>query len=126
VPPQTHFPLTQLSAWVELQVTHAPPTDPQAPVLVPGWQFPWASQQPLEQLHTHFPFWHTVPLGQSAPVVPQTHFPFIQLSAWVELQVTQKLPADPQALVFVPGWQNPLAQQPVEQPALQAQTPLAQ
>jgi hypothetical protein len=54
--PQAHCPFTQLSAIVTLQVTHKLPVDPQALVLVPAWQFPWASQQPVMQLHTQFPF----------------------------------------------------------------------
>jgi hypothetical protein len=52
------------------------PLSPQAVFAVPGlhWLF---SQQPLGQLagvHTHEPFWHTVPLGQATqatPLVPQ-------------------------------------------------------
>jgi hypothetical protein len=129
VVPQTHLPLTQLSANFGSQLKHVPPAGPQKLALVPGWHAPLASQQPLEQLvasQIHAPPLHRVPEGHDPEELPHTHLPFIQLSVWLGEQVIQAPPAVPQAVIDG-DWHVPLAQQPVGQiVASQTQAPLTQ
>ena len=77
---------------------------------------PVLSQQPFGQVValqvvTQALFWHAWPLGQAAPVVPQTHAPLLQLSAAIP-QVTQTRPLLPHAATVLPATQVPLEQQP--------------
>lgn len=123
VPPESQQPLGQLAAlqvcgrslhtllWqacatgVEAQTAQAPPPVPQAVCVLPGWQFPLLSQQPVghvDGLHvmlTHVWLWHCCPVpqvAQAAPPLPQapafvpaTHAPPLQhpLGQVVALQV---------------------------------------
>jgi hypothetical protein len=63
-----------------LQAAQRAPFAPHAPLAVPGWQLPFASQQPLAQLvasHLHWPPTHSCPVGhatQAAPFAPHWAF----------------------------------------------------
>jgi hypothetical protein len=100
----TQVPPEQLGVVPE-QAWHVPPPLPQAPVVVPAWQVPLLSQQPLGQLlllHTHLP--------------PE--------QVWPDAHAVQAPPPLPQAEVEVPAWQVPLLQQPVQQVPLLLQQPV--
>jgi hypothetical protein len=93
---------------------HAAQAAPLAPQVVEDWesyamQLPPLPQQPLGQLValqvvTQAPLTHAWPLGQAAPVVPQTQLPLLQVSALLP-QVTQTSPLEPQAVTLVPATQ---------------------
>jgi hypothetical protein len=77
-----------LQVWPLAQATQALPAAPHAVAVVPAWQAPLPSTQPL---HTQAPLLH----------------------AWFAAQATQALPPVPHALAVVPAWQLPL---PATQP----------
>ena len=124
-------PLQQLSA--PGQSTQAAPFVPQDAPLVPGRQFPLASQQPLQVVASHgsgsltqVPFWQTCPESQAVAQPPQcagsvwtsAQVPLQQL--WAPGQSTQVAPAAPQAAPLVPGRQFPVpSQQPSQLPGPQ-------
>jgi hypothetical protein len=94
---------------------HASPPVPHSDA---HWEAVWRQlpllQQPLGQLvgvQAQAPFWHAWPLGQGAPVLPQTHAPLVQRSA-VLPQATHAPPLEPHAVRVVPATQVPLEQQP--------------
>src|SRR5207245_8466386 len=60
----------------EPQLAQTPPPLPHAALVLPGWQFPFASRQP-EQEVTQVPPLHTLPLAhvwQAAPPAPHALF----------------------------------------------------
>ncbi len=66
---------------------------------MPGWQLPFASQQPLGHevaSHTHWPLTQRVPAPQAGPL-PQAHCPPMQALAAMGLHAEQATPWSPQA-----------------------------
>ncbi len=103
----SHAPETQVSP--DGQARHALPPLPQALVLVPGWQVPEGSQQPVGQ-------------------VVESHGGVLQLPALQmspDAQVAHASPPVPHAALVVPDSQNPSAsQQPFGQVAASQGGPL--
>jgi hypothetical protein len=89
------------------QAAHAAPPSPHTVLLVPGWQTPFASQQPLGQLaasHKHEPLMHSCPPPhemQMSPFTPQAPFASPR---------TQVVPLQqPFGQLFASHWQIPFA-----------------
>jgi hypothetical protein len=89
-----HPPLMQVSA--DGQALHDPPFVPHALVVLPGWQFPLPSQQPVQLDGLHEGLSQTPP-EQVSPFAQTVHVP----------------PPKPQSAVDAPGWQLP---SPSQQP----------
>jgi len=77
-----------------MHTAHAPPPEPHAPLVLPGWHAPTVSRQPL-----HAPPEHTPEALQVSPL----------------MQVWQLTPLRPQAPSMLPAWQPPsVPMQPVQ------------
>jgi hypothetical protein len=119
----THAPPEQASPLPHEM--HATPPLPQAPITLPGWHMPLASQQPfLQELELHAPqVWLLVsqvwPPAQS-PLPLQPHTPPAR-QAWptaLRVQSTQVALPPPHAVGIVPVAQLPPGeQQPVQEPS---------
>jgi hypothetical protein len=119
-----------LQVWPIAQVTQATPPVPQNVALLPGWQTPVSSQQPLGQVcgpqgpvAWHWPLWavQVWPVGQVPQLPPQpsgphclpwhcgvqTHVPLRHVD-FEPGQFTQACPPVPHACSVFPGWQTPL------------------
>jgi hypothetical protein len=105
----THTPLVHAVAPVQLlQFTPMP----QAASVLPGWQMPFASQQPFGQvaeLHTQLPFTHAW-VAAHCRCVPHVHVPLVQESARPLAQAVQATPLLAQ-FALVGTWQELLRQQ---------------
>jgi hypothetical protein len=113
-PPATHAWLEHFCALVE-QFAHAAPPLPQAAEAVPGWQAPFASQQPFAQLvasQVQAPCTHAWPAAQGSRLPPQEQLPLLQPSASLGSQAMHALPFIPQVAAEA-SWQVPFwSQQP--------------
>jgi hypothetical protein len=109
-----HAPDAQVSPLA--QGLHAPPFLPQAPVEVPVWQTPAASQQPVGQLvasQTHAPPTQCLPPMQGA-LPPQRHAPPAEHVSAPIPQLVHEEPLAPHVAVDA-VWQLPFAsQQPLQ------------
>jgi hypothetical protein len=133
---EVHWLTRQL--WVIEHVAQLPPSRPQATGLLPGWQAPWPSTQPLHPVVASQRFcWHDWPTAQGAQAAPASP------QCWLVLPPRQKLLLSQQPLqllesqppsrgpevppspaTHVPLWQAPLAGQllQVDAPAPQAKS----
>jgi hypothetical protein len=96
--------------------THGPPPPPHAPLAVPVWHCPLASQQPFGQLvasQEHVPAVHRWPVVHGSSPLPHEQPPLLQPSASSGSHALQAEPLAPHAAAVAGAWHTP---RPSQQP----------